>query len=310
MKMLNKLFLSFILGCIFQSVQGQGPMIYSCWKMQAESGEPLAFMPLSDGFPYSEDPDSSVIDQEYTGDTEKAGDEHELQPKFRKRFLERLGLSEKDSIYFFNFERDDILAYPIKGTPLMAYPNHYMSKGEAFEERDYFLGFIINDSALFKNTEEYYHNTLASVAPKNPFLKGNCTALIWEPLARDSFPRLEHRWDSIATMKTLKNNGEAYQFHFEQLHYYLLHNGSDARLIVKNDSGQIRMNVFYMERESASLYSLSFNGEKRLAHLQWTGKLLKDQPVMVYGFRTHSFGCASLRLMGGSSIPIYCDNRH
>lgn len=45
---------------------------------------------------------------------------------------------------------------------------------------------------------------------------------------------------------------------------------------------------------------------------QFTGKLFKDKPEVIFGFNYHSFGCSSIPFIDKKeeSIEIKCDNRH
>ncbi len=45
---------------------------------------------------------------------------------------------------------------------------------------------------------------------------------------------------------------------------------------------------------------------------QWTGKLFKDYPPVLFGFVWQSFGCDNIDIiqLPLTTIPILCDNRH
>ncbi|MCA1751402.1 MAG: hypothetical protein LC670_06345, partial [Flavobacteriales bacterium] len=58
-----------------------------------------------------------------------------------------------------------------------------------------------------------------------------------------------------------------------------------------------------------------YSGESRsFAPLdnQWTGKLFKNQPQVIFGFSYHSFGCPRITFLhpDKEKININCDNRH
>lgn len=100
--------------------------IYSLQGFQHGSTVAKGFVTLSDMFPYSQNPDSFVVADEYLGNVEFDADNvHELNEPFRSRFLERINIQETDSIFVYSFMLDQSYSFCVKDIPLMAHLSPY-----------------------------------------------------------------------------------------------------------------------------------------------------------------------------------------
>lgn len=56
---------------------------------------------------------------------------------------------------------------------------------------------------------------------------------------------------------------------------------------------------------------VDIEGNERIRYQHWTGKLFKEKPIAIYGFRPAMFGCPDMQFVGENEedLDIYCDNR-
>ncbi len=82
-------------------------------------------------------------------------------------------------------------------------------------------------------------------------------------------------------------------------------------LIVDSKTKDIIIEKFFGRGEGTSPSDLNYADEYETVN-QWTGKLFKDKPPVVFGFEYISFGCPAISIIDKSNEDIYinCDNRH
>ena len=290
-------------------------IIYSYFTI--EIGEHRAgFIPLSDDYQWSEHPDSLAIEEEYLGMTKYKNDNyHILSPKYRARFLNRKNINPDDSIFIYHVASDSLVKYRVKNIPLVAFINPY---GAQFEvtQYDYQIGFELKD-LIFKGG--YYTSNLAYVGSNNLFNNGNLVPLKFEPTAK-SFPAHNiSGYDSIRIAKSEPQ--EKYVFTHDGFEYFLQNcnypgqTGPDGRLLViRNiDSKQLIKSAAYFDTEGSYLKPVTgVDKQYQGVPLQWTGKLFKHKPPVVFGFLGMSFGCPRITFIDETEPDIWirCDNRH
>ena len=84
------------------------------------------------------------------------------------------------------------------------------------------------------------------------------------------------------------------------------------RLIVKEGkTNKIVCDKYYRESEGGSFAQLNDNSEDKEVN-QWTGKLFKNKPEVVFGFVYVSFGCPGISFLDNNEPDVFlnCDNRH
>jgi len=74
-------------------------------------------------------------------------------------------------------------------------------------------------------------------------------------------------------------------------------------LVLDSETNDRVYETIYYESEGTSLNPLNY---------QWTGKLFKNKPAVIFGFQIHSFDCPTIQFLSMSEkeISLYCDNNH
>jgi len=82
-------------------------------------------------------------------------------------------------------------------------------------------------------------------------------------------------------------------------------------LIVFKDNEKIYDFVLYPS-EGGSFAPIVKKGDKEKDYHQFTGKIFKDKPPVIFGFMYVSFGCPGVHVLDKKikRIRILCDNRH
>ncbi len=235
----------------------------------------------------------------------------ELDGPYRKKMLTALHLKENDTLYLFNYESAAVQKTPINKVKSVAYLSYYVSEGEDVDESSYMLGFQVESQD--KNKEEFYKkydNSIAYFGSENPFVENQLVRAEWKKIKSTNYT------NELYKKSTLKK-GNLYEFKNGNLTYYLQEFNSEKyttlhQLIVVDDRGKTFFeNSYHINDEGSSFNSLS-GTETEGINSQWTGKLFKNKPPVIFGFIYESFGCSSITFMDKttSEITINCDNRH
>ena len=85
-------------------------------------------------------------------------------------------------------------------------------------------------------------------------------------------------------------------------------------LVIRTEEEElVVLNRYFMDSEGSYLEPLNdVNESYSDTYTQWTGKLFKNNPPVVFGLLGHSFGCPSIYFLeeGMEPVGILCDNRH
>ncbi|MBI1306299.1 MAG: hypothetical protein GC181_06765 [Bacteroidetes bacterium] len=285
----------------------------------------VGFISLSDRFFLSENPDSSAIPN--TQNMDKTDYRYfTLNAKFRKRFLLKTGVSENDSVFVYDYAKNTLLTFSVKSLKAVAYLNDYMSDDECpCSQYDYMIGFEINKKEL-KSLSNHNRNTFAYVGKANPFVRGKMKAITWKKISSEKFPLSKS--NDAESLKILKDNryakGIAYMYETVSnqifIQDYIVKNSPMEAvgrhvIILNKVNGNKAGEFMYINHEGASLAPLNYginNPNFSDIEEQWTGRLFKNQPDVIFGFEWVSFGCPRMHYIDstGNSIRINCDNRH
>lgn len=290
-------------------------IIYSYFTIEIDKHQ-AGFIPLSDDYRWSESPDSLAIEDEYLGMTKYENDNyHILSPKYRSRFLSRKNINPGDSIFIYHVATDSLARYAVKDIPIVAFINPYGTQYEV-EQYDYQIGFEVKD-LLFKGG--YYSSTLAYVGSENLFNTGSLAPMNWEVIT-DSFPAHNLAgYDSIRIANSEPQ--EKYVFTHDGFEYFLQNRnypgqaGPDGRLLVIRSAKTKNLikSATYFDTEGSYLKPLSsVENDYGNGPMQWTGKLFKHKPPVIFGFLGMSFGCPGIQFIDENEADIWirCDNRH
>ncbi|GAA3758929.1 oxidoreductase [Flavobacterium ginsengiterrae] len=275
----------------------------------------IAFVSLSDIYP-GDDQDTLALPN-----IEKMG-KHDAQyftfeKNYRKRFLSKINVLETDSVFVYDYAKNKRVSFAVKNLKTAAMLNGY-SIGEdwPYQNYDFMIGFEINKKYL-KGFSEYYQDALVYVGKENPFSKQPLTPIKWKKITAKEFPSKAIKNED---QKILKGTTPAdiYTFKTNDYHYFL-QNYNDNRkiiyarrlLVINAKTNEIIIDNLYSPSEGTSPTPLNYKEGDDVIN-QWTGKLFKNKPPVVFGFLYKSFGCPEISIIDKSNEEIYlqCDNRH
>ena len=218
-------------------------------------------------------------------------DKHQLPLKYRQSFLTASGISETDNLFVYNYEYNKLYSFPISKLEVFAIKSDCLPT----DETNYQFGFAL---ALNQLPQDYDPNdtTFVYIGKENPFAQQQLTLINWQKISDKEYNYL----------------AQAYG-----LHYYLRQYPSHrddypkcGRLVIKNEKNKILRDDNYV---FSSLYGgLPLNGKDKDHEYknQWTGKLFKNKPLVVFGF-VSEMGCPVIDFIDSSfsrhGINLHCD---
>lgn len=292
--------------------------LYQFYDLEENTGKKIAFVSLSDNYPLSDNEDSVAIPNLDNIQDKKELEFFKLDKKYRKRFLERMGISESDSVFIYDYSTDILLSFEVKRLDVAANLSIY-SYQEIYEypltQFDYEIGFVLNKSVLGKLDLRY---NLVFVGEENPFTQGQMNPIVWTKINSNQFPSKKSKLSY--TLKNAKR-GKSYLYNTDKLQYFL-QDFSDSEtneyivqrhiMIVDKETEKVIIERLFTENEGTSMAPLNDSPNYIDSKEQWTGKLFKHKPEVVFGFEWFSFGCANIIFLQSKVKDIYinCDNRH
>jgi len=291
------------------------------FTLNAPEGEVVAFVSLSDIYSLSENPDSAAIP-----DTKKMGfgaSQHfKLEGKYRERFLAKTKISETDSVFIYDYDNNKSASFLVKTLDVVAIINHYASDSDwPYSQYDYMIGFEMEKSQL-KGFRDSFYGALVYVGKENPFTGEPLTPIVWKKIAAQDYTSKKIEIEGLEYLNSA-SKGDVHLFEKDSLQYFLqdfLYDPSDydgrpygrRLLVVDAKTKDIIIDKIFAHNEGSSPSPLNYAEEAYGEINQWTGKLLKDKPPVVFGFEYISFGCPGISLIDKSGEDIYlnCDNRH
>lgn len=310
MKSYKPLSLLFIILLTISRLSAQDPQIFTMVKYPTDSTHFISFISLSDVYPLSENPDSAALPDlsQLDESNAKAYTKIKLDSLYRKRFLNGVHLTENDRVFIYDYSSDALLSYQVKKLNVIAVLNVYGGEWP-YQQGDYMIGFEI-DKEIPPSFRDEYAYTIVVTGNKSPLERGLLHKIKWQIVLKSKFP--------VKTPPVLEaefagkcNPGEVYRFAKEGLEYFLqeyisTEDGKVAvkRLIIRDDTNKnIILEKLYYRGESAYFSDLNE---------QWTGRLFKDKPPVIFGFQYFSFGCGMITFIDSPAkdVSINCDNRH
>ncbi len=273
----------------------------------------IGFIVLTDSFPWSYD-DDNFVDDAYLGENDIV--RHKLSSTYRARFLKGLKIKETDKVFIFNYVLDTILTLKVKELSLLAEPNPYGSN-KPISSSDYLIGFDL-EKKLGNNKVRDYYSSFVYVGKENPFVTNNIKPIVWKETTTTTFPVFNlkeyQEYLSKDELSFLKNSKPNKVFIFENDFYtYFLgdYNQRFRCLVIQLNNKTVFSNLLY-EGENGSFAPLSIAGKENEYNEQFTGKIFKNKPPVLFGFMYYSFSCSGIQFLDNKqkSIRILCDNRH
>ena len=278
----------------------------------------VAFISLSDIYPLNYDDFDSLILPDVKEKEIAAAQYFELEAKYRNRFLSKTKISETDSVFVYDYSKNKLVSFVVKNLKVVAMLNFYASESDyPYSPYDYMIGFEI-DTKKVEGFSDYYRGVLVYVGKENPFTQEQLVPIVWEEISAKDYPSKEIDAENASFLKSLAI-GKTYLFEANRLQYFLQDhlesqfNQVDFRrlLVVDSKTKDIIIEKIYGRGEGTSPSPLNYEYEYENIN-QWTGRLFKNKPPVVFGFEYISFGCPFISIIDKSKedIYIYCDNRH
>ncbi|HEU4496951.1 MAG TPA: oxidoreductase [Flavobacterium sp.] len=300
------------------SMNSQELRLYELDLIEAKNSESFAFVSLSDSYQLSDSKDSLAIPDL---SNKKAEDVQcfKLDSKYRKRFFERAKISENDILFAYDYAKNVLVSMPVKNLDAVACLSPYIGTNDSFPytQYDYMIGFRVKLSAL-KGFTDYLVTNLVYVGKASPFIEGELKPVIWKKIAPKEYPSKSIDAEDAAILGSYVL-GNCYKFETAGLLYYIqdfLRNDNEvfARrlLVLDSKTKKNQCEKIYMTSEGCSLAPLAFDAKADEMPEQWTGRLLKNKPGVIFGFTYMSFGCEGINFLNQDVPDLYisCDNRH
>ena len=241
--------------------------------------------------------------------------------KYRTRFLSKTEISETDSLFIYDYAKDKLTSFLIKNLKTAAMLNSRTStENWPYKHRDYMIGFEI-DTKNLKGLSPDYKNSLVYVGKENPFVEKQMMPIVWKKITAKEYPdeKLKKEHKKIITNAL---TGSSYFFETKNYQYFLQEYANSNKIIyarrlivtdVKNqetEANEIIIDKLFYQKEDISLSPLNYSEGSKTVN-QWTGKLFKNKPAVIFGFENASFGCLGISIIDKSNEEIYlkCDNR-
>ncbi len=286
------------------------------FTLMPKDSSDIAFVSLSDIYPVGDEKDTLTLPNIEKMGKEKA-EYFTFEKNYRKRFLSKTNISETDSVFIYDYGKNKFVSFAVKNLKTAALLNGY-SSGEdwPYHNYDFMIGFEINKKHL-QGFSEYYRDALVYVGKENPFAKEKLTPVDWKKINAKEFPSKPLKSED---QKTVKGNtiGTSYAFKTTSYNYFLQDFVDNRKilfarrlLVVDPKTKEIIIDKLYSQSEGTSPTPLNYEEGPDVIN-QWTGKLFKNKPQVVFGFLYESFGCPGISIIDKSNEEIYlqCDNRH
>lgn len=296
-----------------QTPKGQSINLFT---LTPRDSSDVAFVSLSDIYPVNDQNDTLALPA-----IEKLGKYDAqyfiLDRNYRKRFLSKTNISETDSVFVLDYAKNKLVSFAVKNLKTAALLNAYSSETDwPYRPFDFMIGFEISTKSL-NGLSDYFRDALVYVGKENPFSKEALKPIVWKRIDSKEYPSKPMKNEDHALLENTMA-GNTYLFKTESYHYFLqeyldTHKIIYARRLLVADAKtkDIIIEKLYSQSEGTSAAALNYQ-EGQDAIYQWTGKLFKNKPTVVFGFEYISFGCPEISLIDKSNQEIFlqCDNRH
>lgn len=289
----------------------------------------VGFVSLSDVYALSEHEDSLAIPDLSEYGEEKAMDYESftLTPNYRQRFLNRTNIFESEKVFLYSFSKNKLISFKVSDLNVVAYLNIYGANWP-YSQYDYMIGFEIDK----KHLVDYEHGlatTLVSVAKESPFILNQVQPIKWKKneIKSNTNDRLKTTIENLLSKfefnRSFSNNtlvfGEQFIYERNEFRYFVQNILSGTEVIIpyakyyyvinKTTKDTVCQELIF-EHESASPSPLNYIEAEYVN--QWTGKLFKNMPSVIFGLEYVSFGCPRIKFLETDKQDIYiqCDNRH
>lgn len=293
--------------------------------LEGNANKEVGFISLSDIYPLSDHPDSLAIPN-LENDDKDSLQYFKLNSTYRKRFFAKTNISESDSVFIYDYSTDVLLSFPVRKLNVVAYLNIYSDiKDCPCSQQDYMIGFEVVKNYL-TGLGKNFGQALVFIGKESPFMTGQMKAIAWQKIKTEKFPLEKSNFTEMQKQNKHENviKGQAYLYETDNYQIFIqdyiepdnLVEVLDRHLIViDKQKGNVVNERMFSNSEGASVTPLNYginNSNYPDLKEQWTGKLFKDKPEVIFGFKWVSFGCPSIIYLNSDDkyIKINCDNRH
>ena len=308
-------FTLFILTVLAPSLCAQDLNLYTVGLYENDAHKQVAFTSLSETYPLSDDPDSLAMPS-LEGMTEQEAQYILLDSIYRNGFLTTMNLSETDTVFIYDYAQGMLYSFPIKTLNLVAIISIYEPNGP-YRQEDFEIGFEI-DAALLSDHDPYFLSCLAAVGKENPFEVGKLESITWMKTDRSNFPSIPIDFENAEIL--FGNNffeRDVYMGESNDLQYFIQeyadqeHVAGRHLIVIDVKTSGVLCDRLFFEDEGSTLTELN-SLESYPSINQYTGKLLKNKPLVVFGFKYVGFGCEFITFLqpGENDLYLKCDNRH
>lgn len=306
--------------CRLTNLTAQDLNLFYLRYYEKDSTQSVAFVSLSEVHALSDHPDSLAIPDLREKEMEEAPKFtcFKLDSTYRKRFLSAAKISETDKVFIYDYSIDALQSFTVKNLSVVACLNIYGADWP-YSQYDYMIGFEIDPNIRFG---KYFTNTLVYVGKKNPFVQGQIKPIVWEKMESNVFPPIAISPKDTSELKRwiagkVYKKGNAYKYETSDFLYFVQDFLRDdiffARrwLVIEFKTKKTVCNRIYYNHEGAINAPLNLV-ETEGDIIQWTGRLFKKRPPVVFGLEYVSFGCPGIIFLNQSERDIFinCDNRH
>ncbi|WP_032854073.1 hypothetical protein [Leptospira borgpetersenii] len=227
-----------------------------------------------------------------------------LGSKFRKYFLSKEKISEAANVFIYDYSKNVLKTFKINDLNFMACLSVYVDRVRElppYDKSDFMIGFEI-DEQLLPGFGMFSTDVLVFIGKESPFIQGQLQRIVWQKIKSKYFPSgMEGKYFKDSEY----SKGDSYKYETGDLQYF-------AQDLVKNNSVFARRLLVMDRRTKNKVYEAVYTRDLAPFGRQWTGRLFKNKPKVIFGFEYISFGCESIELLKSSeeAIRIHCDNRH
>nr|WP_025185655.1 hypothetical protein [Leptospira interrogans] len=296
------------------------------YEMHLRERQSVGFISLSDNYRLHNHPDWFAMPN-IRHKKKKDAEYLILGLQYRNRLLSNTKISETDRVFIYDYSKDHLVSFLVKDLKAVACLdsyfidiNNYKKKGP-IDQNNYQIGFAIDKNLLKGFGSKDFSGTLVFIGKKNPFNKGKVKPILWKKMDLKEFPKIPMKPEHVSMFKGY-TFGQTYQFESEGLKYYLqdifkneilssrevtsrLH--SRRLLVIKSKTKDLVFETFYSSHTGSVFIDLDSVGWRR----QWTGRMFKNKPPVIFGFFSESYTCEDIDFLKlpQSGILISCDNR-
>lgn len=274
----------------------------------------FGFVSLDEG--YAQSPGLPALPKEYLvyKKANEAGNIR-LTGEYRNRFLQGNNITETDKMFIYHYPSNSLVTLNVKDLNVVARLSAYSDSDDQIREEDFYYGFEINYKDL-KAFSDNTSNAYICVGRENPFIVGAIEPIKWKPIDSTAYPVVLSLEDD-ATLNSKQIQYLNYRYEKDGLVFWMqdikVDSSLDYRRLVVTDlvTGDIIRDLDLSNDEGSSPTMVNYYNEFREIS-QFSGKLFKDKPSVMFGFNNISFGCESLFVLEKNKpdIGILCDNRH